>query len=227
MAVNIVPTSSSSTGTPTLDTAAQSTAESGRDTFLRLLVAQLEHQDPLSPMENAEFTAQLAQFSALEQLEAMNANLGSLVATQQGLQAVQASALLGKDIVAKGDTIQVQQGQGGPLAYELMADSSTVTIRVFNTTGQLVQTLTPGPQSAGHHSIALDLGQSSLPDGTYRFEVVAEDGSGASVAVQTFMRGRVDGVEFDNKQAFLTIGGQRIALDAVESVKQTAEIPSS
>ena len=222
---NIVPTPSPSAGLATLDSTAQSTAQAGRDTFLRLLIAQLEHQDPMSPMENADFTAQLAQFSALEQLEAMNTNLNSLITAQGTLQAVQASALIDKDIVAKGDIVQVHQGAGGPLAYELMADSRMVRIRLFNAAGQLVQTLVPGPQAAGHHSVALDKSQSVVPDGTYRFEVVAEDGTGAPVAVQTFMRGRVDGVEFEDTKAFLTVGGQRIALDAVTSVKEAGETP--
>lgn len=71
------------------------TAEVGRDQFLKLLVAQLQAQDPLEPMSNQEFTAQLAQFSMLEGIEKLNANFGDLLALQQ---ITQGAALIGKSV---------------------------------------------------------------------------------------------------------------------------------
>jgi flagellar basal-body rod modification protein FlgD len=196
-------------------------AEAGKNTFLQLLVAQLEHQDPLSPMENAEFTSQLAQFSSLEQMEAMNANLTSLVAAQEAMNGVQAAALIGKDITAQGNTTQVHQGTASPLQYSLAANSAKVTINIFNQTGQLVQTIEAGNQGAGEQIVPWQgngAEQLSLPDGVYHFEVAAADGSGNPVAVDTFMQGRVDGVEYDANQAYLLVGDNRVKLNQVVSV---------
>jgi flagellar basal-body rod modification protein FlgD len=221
--MDVNPTSNQvqSVASSSLGSIGDSTAAEGKDTFLRLLVAQLEHQDPLSPMENAEFTAQLAQFSSLEQMEAMNASLGSLVAAQEAMNSVQAAGLIGKEITAQSNTTQVHQGTASPLRYSLAANSAKATIRIFDQTGQFVQSLEVVNQSAGEQLVpwqSTGTEQSSLPDGVYHFEVTAQDTAGNPVAVETFMQGRVDGVEYEANQAYLLVEGNRIKLDKVISV---------
>jgi flagellar basal-body rod modification protein FlgD len=71
------------------------TADVSRDQFLKLLVAQLKAQDPLDPVKDQEFTAQLAQFSMLDGIERLNANFGDLLAMQQ---LTQGAGLLGKHV---------------------------------------------------------------------------------------------------------------------------------
>jgi flagellar basal-body rod modification protein FlgD len=202
--------------------AAGSTAEAGRDTFLKLLIAQLEHQDPLSPMENMDFTAQLAQFSSLEQMEAINANLTSLVSAQTAVNGMQAADLIGKEVAGQGNTTQVRQGTASPLQYSLSNNSAKVTIRVFDQNGQLVQTIDRVNQPAGQQTVpwqGTGVDQGTLPDGNYRFEVVAEDEAGNPLQVDTFMQGRVEGVLFDANQTYLLVGGNRMELSTVVSVK--------
>src|SRR5919109_3622179 len=116
---------SSSAPPPASPGAAQGTTkESPKETFMKLLVAQLEHQNPLSPMDNMQFTQQLAQFTSLEQLQSMNANLSALMTAQTTTNGLQAATLIGKQIQAQANTTQVtKQGAATPLQYRLAADS--------------------------------------------------------------------------------------------------------
>lgn len=201
-------------------------AEETRQTFLRLLVAQMEHQDPLKPMENTEFTAQLAQFSVLEQIEAMNANFGALLSNQEAANRVQAVDFIGKTVDAVGDTTAVQDGEASPLRYTLSADSAQVTIRIIDAAGTVRRTITAGQQGAGHHTVPWhgldDLG-STLPDGTYRFTVTAADAAGNPVDAETLTQGMVEGVEYVDNQVYLVAGGSRVDLSSVLSVRTLHE----
>ena len=210
----------------TLGNPSGSAAEVGRDTFLTLLVAQLEHQDPMSPMDNADFTAQLAQFSSLEQMERMSANLQALVQAQSTAVSIQAAGLVGQEVKAHSDTIQLRQGEEAALHYTLGADSQDVTLSIFNDAGNLVQTITRTAQDAGEHTVAWN-GAGSLgavlPDGEYIFAVAANDSQGNNVSTKTFIQGTVDGVEFEANQPFLRLAGTRVALDAVVSIERKTE----
>lgn len=216
----------SASPTPALAPGAVPSAEEGRNTFLRLLVAQLEHQDPVKPMENAEFTAQLAQFSALEQMEAMNANFEALLSNQEANSRMQAVDFIGKTVQAKGDTIQVHQGEALPLRYTLDAPSAQVSISIANAAGEVVHTLTEGEQSAGVHTVAWpgqDAFGNILPDGTYHFTVTASDQTGNPVAAGTSTQGVVAGVEYVENRPYLVVGDSRIDLSSVLSVRETRE----
>jgi flagellar basal-body rod modification protein FlgD len=219
------PPASSTTGG-----AATKAAEAGRDTFLRLLIAQLEHQDPLSPMENADFTAQLAQFSTLEQIEAMNTSLQAFVSSQEALNdaqaGMQAASLIGKDVQVRGNTILVQQGEASPVSYSLTANSSEVSINVFDQAGTLVQSLRRSNQPAGAYEIprsGTDSTAVRLPDGSYRVEVTALDSAGQPVAVETLIQGRVEGVEYIEKRPHFLINGNRTPVNEVVSIRENKD----
>jgi flagellar basal-body rod modification protein FlgD len=214
----------STTTTPTVTPGAVPSAEEGRHTFLRLLVAQLEHQDPIKPMENAEFTAQLAQFSALEQMETMNANFEALLSNQEANSRIQAVGYIGKTVQANGNTIEVHQGAAAPLRYTLGGSSAQVSINIVNADGEVVRTLNEGAQSAGLQTVpwpSQDGLNSLLPDGTYHFTVTASDPLGNPVAVETSMQGVVEGIEYVDNRPFLVIGDSRIDLSSVVSVHET------
>jgi flagellar basal-body rod modification protein FlgD len=194
-----------------------------KETFLRLLIAQLEHQNPLSPIQGAEFTAQLAQFSTLEQLQTMNANLDTLVAAQQQVKGVQAVDLIGKDVKAQGDTVSLRQGNTAPLQYTLTADSAKVTINILDNAGNLVRTIEKPGQKAGEQRASWDGKNTqgvSLPDGEYRFVVLAKDATGNSVGAETFLQGQVEGVDYVEGHPVLLVGGRRVDLDALSSIRQ-------
>ena len=104
----------------------------GKNDFLNLLVTQLQHQDPLNPAESTEFTAQLAQFSSLEQLNNINDNLKNMELFQTSVTNSQAVSYIGKEITARGNTVQLESGLPAECQFELEARAALAVISVYN-----------------------------------------------------------------------------------------------
>ena len=193
----------------------------GRDDFLKLLIAQLQNQDPLSPMDNQEFAVQLAQFNSLEQLIGVNEKLDSL-AGQQGLASqFNTASLIGKQVVGRGNEINLGQSGGASMHYELASNAAKVTVKVLNANGAVVSQIDAGSQNAGAQSVNWNgqnsLGQSQAP-GVYSFEVNAVDGAGNALPVIKQMRGVVTGVNLEGAVPILEIGQMRISMGAVTAI---------
>ncbi|MCK7515771.1 MAG: flagellar hook assembly protein FlgD [Desulfobacterales bacterium] len=124
----------------------------GKDEFLKMLIAQLKHQDPMNPMDGTAFTAQLAQFSSLEQLQNINTQLTSFTRQQQSLGNTQAVNLIGREVLAKGDTIQAE-GTPVDLSYQLKGDAATGLVRIYNANGELVDALVFKNQKQGLNTL--------------------------------------------------------------------------
>jgi flagellar basal-body rod modification protein FlgD len=192
-----------------------------KDAFLKLLVAQLEHQDPLSPMDNVEFTAQLAQFSTLEQVEQVNATLNALVSMQDTVRSTQVANFIGKEIKAAGNTVRMQAGESALLHYTLSANSDTAAVSIIDESGNLIRTMEVGAQGTGPQVVTWDGRDAQgnvAPDGLYRFSVIAQDRTGNFVSAETLMQGIVEGVEYDTDEPFLLLNGNRVSLASVLSV---------
>ena len=189
----------------------------GKDDFLKMMVAQLKHQDPLNPMDGTAFTAQLAQFSSLEQLQNMNTLLTSFTQQQQALGNSQAVNFIGKQVLAKGNTVSVD-GNPVTLGYNLAGDAVSGQIQVYDANGQLVNTLSFKNQKQGLNSVTWNCPSSAK--GTYIFAVSALDQSGNSVNASTMTQGTVNGVNFHDGATYLSVGGQEVGFSDVVSVKQ-------
>ncbi len=198
----------------------------GKDDFLRLLVAQLQSQDPMNPMESTDFTAQLAQFSSLEQLQNINTSLGTIGTSQSVLTNSQAVGFIGKTITAIGDTIDVTDGQSQDLQFTLDGDAAGSYLRIYDHQGNFMRQIETGALASGQNSVAWDgvdyLG-GQAPDGTYSFEVEAIDELGNSVSATQYMTGTVTGVHFQNGVAYLQCGNREIAMGNVVNVLTTEE----
>ena len=170
--------------------------ELGKNEFLELLVAQLNNQDPMSPQENGEFIAQLAQFSTVEGIEKMNSSIDSMVSSFQSSQALQASSLVGRTVVIPTDQAMIdpQAGFTGQLA--LPQASGAVTVNVYDDAGSVVSTINLGAQGAGINEFAWDGKDASgnvLPAGKYRFEAQASI-NGETKQLATLLPANVDSV---------------------------------
>ena len=192
-----------------------------RDDFLRLLIAQLKNQDPMNPVENQEFVAQLATFSSLEQQTNQTQLLQKLVDSSNLSNASEAMSMIGKDVVVKENRFYFQPGDKQEFIYDAPQAGNAV-VQVATDTGQVVFTDVVSADSPGQHSYQFTgtnaQGQ-SLPPGIYTITVGATtDEKGNQTSYSTYLRGPVDGVTFINGQPALTVNGQPIPLSSVQSV---------
>ena len=208
-------TGSSSESLQTLQTSASAM---GKDDFFKMMIAQLQHQDPLNPLDGTDFTAQLAQFSSLEQLTNVNDQLKILGLYQASLNNSQSISLIGKEITAIGDIIKVD-GASADLTYNLSEGAEKVTISIYDEGGNLVDTLEPGSQQEGENSVTWDC--SGIAAGNYTFEVSASDANGDVVPAYTMITGKVTGVSFEDGFPCLSVNGQDIPFGNIISVNET------
>jgi flagellar basal-body rod modification protein FlgD len=200
--------------------ALQASSTMGKDDFFKMMIAQLQNQDPLNPLDGTEFTAQLAQFSSLEQLTNMNDQLEILGLYQASLNNAQSISLIGKEITAIGNAVKVE-GASAELAYNLSESAEQVTIKIYDEGGNLVDTLELGSQQDGENSVTWDCG--SVEAGNYTFEVSAIDANGNAISAYTLITGEVTGISFQGGfYPYLSVNGQEILLGNVISVNEPA-----
>jgi len=189
----------------------------GKDDFFKMMIAQLQHQDPLNPLDGTDFTAQLAQFSSLEQLTNVNDQLEMLGLYQASLNNAQSVNLIGKEVTARGDGIKVE-GESADLAYNLSEDASNVTIKIYDEDANLVDTMELGSQQEGNNSVTWDC--SNVAQGDYTFEISAIDANGDEIPVYTIITGQVTGVTFKDGSPYLSVNGQDIPFGNIISVNE-------
>lgn len=195
----------------------------GQDQFLNLLVAQLKNQDPLKPVDNGEFIAQLAQFSQLEQTKQMTTALNKFIERQDAANTQNLVALFGRQVSAAGSTAVLASGKPTTLSYRLGGDASSVVVQVSDAAGIPVRTMSVGSQGAGAQTVTWD-GRGDrgnlLPEGRYSFAVVATAGPDRPVAATTLQTGTVTGLNFDGGSPTLMLNtGQTIAPNQILEVR--------
>lgn len=203
--------------------------EMGKDAFLRLLVSQLQHQDPLNPADSTEFTAQLAQFSSLEQLANISAALAELKLYQASINNAQSVAFIGKEIEFQGNRVELAPGRPVGLEFELKGAARKAAISIYDASGQFVRDLQLEALPAGRQTVAWDgrdRNGSPLPAGTYRFEVQAQAANGDAVPVTPYAAGRVNGVFFQDGITYLMVGERKVAVGEVTRITTPAEGPT-
>ena len=175
--------------TPQVPAASDATASSDR--FLKLLVAQMQNQDPLNPMDNAQVTSQMAQINTVNGIEKLNRTVEGLSGHFAQLQTLQGAALVGRDVVVPGNLLDINDGvgQGG---YELAGPADAVKVELLAPSGQVVETLNLGAQGSGLHSFDWIAG-SATNDSALRFRVTATTG-GVNSTPTALMRDKVDAV---------------------------------
>jgi flagellar basal-body rod modification protein FlgD len=196
-----------------------------QDEFLKLFVAQLQHQDPLSPLEPNELTAQLAQFSSLEQLTGVNARLDTLAEVSQKSTDTSVLGLIGREVTFDGSRLGLEDGKSTPVDYTLTA-AADVVATVRNDEGDLVRTIELGRQAAGPQRFEFD-GKNAhgieLPDGSYTVEIKAlVPGAETPKKLALTTRTAIDGVDLTTEPPILVAGGVRLTLDQVQQVNAIA-----
>ncbi len=215
-----------STTASSTSSAAAATAGSvlGKDDFLQLLVSQLRNQDPMNPADPKEMAAQLAQFSAVEQLinigdelKAQSAGNDSLI---QSINASTAAQLLGKSVLIQGDALQMPAS--GPLDVKVNVggEGGVGQVVIKDDTGKEVARYDVGRLDAGDQNIDLSKLVGNVPAGQYTYSLDVKDSAGTAVSVTTYSRLRVDGVRYTASGPVLSSGSITIPLGNVIEISQ-------
>ncbi|MBX3196764.1 MAG: flagellar hook assembly protein FlgD [Labilithrix sp.] len=198
MALSSVTSAAGTNTTPASEPKEKSALD--KDAFLKLLVAQLSHQDPLQPTEGTEFVAQLSQFAMVEQSIAQSAKLDVLSAQMTGLASNEAAGLVGKDVTVRGSGIAFDGVTATGSSINLDAPAAKVTVRIQDASGKTVRTLELGPRGAGAVPITWDgkddAGQ-PVAKGSYSIKVDATTADGKSVNTSQDVSGKVTKVSFE------------------------------
>jgi flagellar basal-body rod modification protein FlgD len=189
----------------------------GEQEFLTLLMTQLGNQDPMNPMESARFMDQLSAMNTVEQLMMANERLENLMMGLTSLNNQSSVGLVGKTIVARGDTVAHTEGTTSEFKYEVSEPVAEASITVKDSEGRIVDVIELGATEMGIQSIDWDgIGtEGPLPDGDYTFELRAKNEHGDPVETRTYITGVVEEIRFDDGYPMLVIGGDRVGLDAI------------
>lgn len=206
-----------------------SSQELGKDDFLRLLVSQLENQDPLNPSDPTEFTAQLAQYSSLEQMTNINENIEDLGGAKDEIGRMSALSLIDRRVTAETDTLRFE-GQPVEIGFKFddPAESASVTIRDEN--GSVVDTRKINDPQDGNNFLQWDGTDSDggrLPEGEYMIEAVGLDADGDEIQGTTMAETMVTGADFSGSgNTVLTAGGPLELSEVVKVNNSTYEAES-
>lgn len=186
------------------------------ETFLSLLTAQLKNQDPLSPVDSNQFTAQLTQMAGVEQQLLTNELLKSMLSAQGVGGLSEAATYIGKEATAVWAATKVEDGEA-TWSYELGANATNARLQVLNSAGQVVWEGDAPNKTTGVHDFTWEDG---AEDGVYTLKITATDASGKPLDAQVLTRGRISGVEMYEGEAYLTVGNSILPLSTVIALEE-------
>lgn len=202
---------------------ASGSSDMDKQAFLMLLVTQLQYQDPLNPMEDTDFVAQLAQFSSLEAQQTSNEYLEEMLTIQQEMTAISAANYIGKEVSARGYGISVTDGQASTVQFAAAETMSKCTVNILDSsTSTIIATVDLGELAASIHDFTWDGKKndgSTAADGVYTVAFVGYNSAGERVLVDTSVTGLVNGVSYYNGETYLRMAdGRTVTIGNVREV---------
>lgn len=187
--------------------------------FMTLLVAQIKNQDPTSPMDNAQFTSQITQFSMLEQLETMSAAMEDNVAVGTAINNTAMLALVGRNVTVEGNDVTLS---GGAASESVIAagGNGRATIKITDENGRVVKTYTQDV-TKGLNTVTWDGTTDegvAAADGKYTISAEVKDNSGTAVQFTNLMTGAVSGLRYSDNQAIVMVNGEEFYVSEIYKV---------
>jgi flagellar basal-body rod modification protein FlgD len=192
-----------------------------------MLMAQLRAQDPMNPLQGHEYAAQLAQFSSVQELQAIQSSLDesnnmNLLMTQS-INGNLAAALVGKTVRAQNNTVSINNSDAD-LRFSLGAAATSISVQVTDSEGNVVRTIQGTPREAGDAAVywdGRDDAGNKVPAGDYTYNVTAADANGSEVSATTYIEGVVTAINYSGGGVTLTVNGQELLLGDIMSVMAT------
>tara|TARA_B100001093_G_scaffold262807_1_gene251268 strand:- start:41 stop:694 length:654 start_codon:yes stop_codon:yes gene_type:complete len=201
-------------------TTAEERASIEKEGFLKLLIAQLSNQDPMQPQDSEKYVQQFTQFSNLEQLMNLNKGVDQLSIGQLSNNTQEAIRFVGRTVVAKGNSLHWDESGIAPVKYSVPQDAESAVATIYDANGEVVRTVTVNSE-AGLHQFQWDGTDEDgrmLEPGEYSVNVQAIDVDENEVPIDTYVRGQVDGIRFDNGYPELLVGGRRLRMSDITEV---------
>lgn len=218
--VQITPVQTSPGAATSTIPAESNPSELGKEDFLKLLVTQLEYQDPMNPVSNEEFIAQTAQFSSLEQMQNLNTSMTELMALERSSGNAALVSYIGETVEVPGTSVEL--GRSPAVMGVGLPDSAYLTLEVRDSQDVLVRTIeTEGLLSPDDYRFVWDGTDDSgepLPQGMYHFTPIAANAEGDPVTTNPFILGQVSGVLYESNTAQLRVNDELVNPDAVRAV---------
>lgn len=187
-----------------------------QDRFLTLLVTQLQNQDPLNPMDNAQVTSQIAQLSTVNGIQQLNNTLLALSGQMDMSQSLQAAALIGKDVLVPGGKVSLGSDPDDPMSktatafgIDLFSGTTETTVTIVDASGAVIRKMDLGAMEAGVYPLTwdgMDDGGIPAPDGAYTVKLTATNADGQPVSAETLTSGRVGSVAYTSEGLKLDLG---------------------
>lgn len=212
-----------------------------KDDFLKLFVAQLQHQDPLNPDDGAEMAAKLAQFNGLEQMMNMNTKLQKLLDGQSSTKSLELVNYVGKDVKMKGGRFKISNGAIAPTPFKSPVEAASAILRVHNTNGVLVSEKELGNLTRGDHNLewdGIDKNGNKVKDGVYVYSIDVKTVDGKRLPLDISSNAVINGVDIQDKDGGLstTLGklefkdvisiGAQSAAPVINKAVQKSKIPN-
>jgi flagellar basal-body rod modification protein FlgD len=201
----------SATGTKT------QTASEQTDRFLKLLVTQMQNQDPLNPMDNAQITTQMAQISTVSGIDDLNKSIGAMSSTLFTSQSLQAASLIGKNVLVPGDKLLLDADRNTTAGFALAGHADKVSVNIKDANGKIVDTVDLGPQKPGRVSFDWTAPKNATTGLTFEINATAK---GVKVDAQAMVSDVVRAVYADGGQ--LAVELERTGIVNYQDIKAIA-----
>jgi len=170
-------TSTSATANSATNSASSTDPAAAQDRFLKLLVAQLNNQDPMNPMDNAEMTTQMAQINTVVGINELNSTMAAMSSQFTAMQVLQGTSMIGRTVLSEGNTLGTPVDKISTAAFDLSGTAADVKVNIKTAAGTVVDTVTLGSLDAGRHYFAWDSSKYTGDVSGLRFEVASTNGT--------------------------------------------------
>ena len=191
-------------------------AKSQQDRFMKLLVAQLNNQDPMNPMDNAQLTSQTAQISTVSGIEQLNNSVLAMAKQFSSMQMLQSAAIIGRDVLTSGNSLAVSDGKANGVV-ELASAADKVSVQILSPGGQLLDTLDLGGMAVGRQQFSWDASKYS-GGGNLSFKVAASN-AGQAIPATALARDTISSVGTDGGSMSLSLkSGATVRYEQIKAV---------
>lgn len=209
----------------TTATKAASEDKLGRDSFLKMFIAQMNNQDPLNPMDISQMSSQLAQYSSLEQLLNINSNLESIEGVQNSSNRYQSIDMIGKEVLADSSTLVLDNGNAAKGLFYL-GEAADCTIHILDENGVSIREIDLGALEPGNNEFewdGFDNNKKLYKSGQFSYEVTAVNNNDDQISVEKTIKGIVTGINLSDEEPIIYVNSTPLTMSQILNVNMVED----